>query len=701
VLGVTLLLPASGLRAQAWNDPRVLALVQQATMRRAQQLADTGLMDYRAVAHGYLTFLAQVGEGFPEPPRIIKTDELALEVYWRSPGLSKQLIVGRRDTTLLPTDILYHRDHLGIVQNNFANIIRLGEGDEVRDVPHPLSAMGVGMYDFAITDSLRLTIPGRTIDVYEVKVRPKNDRAPRVIGAVYIDRDGGQVVRMALSFTRASFIDESLEDLSIVLENGLFGTRFWLPRRQEIEIRRGGTWLDYPVRTIIRGRWEISGYQLNLGLPVQAFGPIEFVQAPPQVLQQYPWKGRILDSLPADILSVQDADVRRIQDETRLLVREEALQRVQGTRLSAQGLSDFASVNRVQGLTVGGGLSQRLGSGFAVGGRARYGIDDRLVRGEVDAGWQDAGGLSVRAFGRHDLTDARDVPERSGVLNSIAAQEFGSDATEPYDVRAIGAELTAPMAGLRWRLSADVERQSAVRVHATPVEGTYAPTIAALDYTPLRLHLGIDRPKAAFGLGIEGRAAGALEWLHTIDRPACAAACLAGPSEVIRGSLDADLERRFGSYRAISRTIAAAAIAPGATVPVQALVFFGGPVTAPGYDLHQIAGTSGISQRVELQLPVPFVAIPLGRFSESPARATLAPFVSLVSVDPSSGLTCTPACAPPAGDTPGRTARFFPAAGVGLLSIFDLLRLDVARGFRNGGRWTFSVDVARDLWGIL
>ncbi|HMI56062.1 MAG TPA: hypothetical protein VK494_07745, partial [Gemmatimonadaceae bacterium] len=95
---------------QAWNDLRTRALVEHATERRASQLADTALVDYKATAHGYVTFLAQFGEGFPEPPKIVKADELGLEVYWHAPDLSKQRIMGRRDTLLLPTDINYHRD---------------------------------------------------------------------------------------------------------------------------------------------------------------------------------------------------------------------------------------------------------------------------------------------------------------------------------------------------------------------------------------------------------------------------------------------------------------------------------------------------------------------------------------------------------------------------------------------------------------
>jgi hypothetical protein len=35
-----------------------------------------------------------------------------------------------------------------------------------------------------------------------------------------------------------------------------------------------------------------------------------------------------------------------------------------------------------------------------------------------------------------------------------------------------------------------------------------------------------------------------------------------------------------------------------------------------------------------------------------------------------------------------------------MLTVFEVLRFDVARGLR-GGRWTFSVDVGRDFWSVL
>jgi hypothetical protein len=377
--------PAESASARGWNDARTRALVERATERRARQLADTGLVDYQATARGYLTFLAQIGEGFPDPPKIVKADQIAVEVYWRSPMFSKQRIVGRRDTLLLPTDINYHRDHLGIVQNNFPNIIRLGDGDEVRDVAHPLSRTGLDVYDYAISDSLAIELPDRRIDVYEVKVRPRDDRAPAAVGAVYIDRTEAQVVRMAFSFTRSALRDRQLEDVSVVLENALIENRFWLPRRQEIEIRRTGSWLDYPARGIIRGRWEICCYAVNRGLPLSFFRGPEIVQAPAAELGAYEWGGEVLDSLPDEVLAVTAEEVRRVQEEARELVRAEALARTRSSSLAARAVSDFVSVNRVEGLALGIGARSRVGGGLSVAGYGRYGLDDEAVKGLVRA----------------------------------------------------------------------------------------------------------------------------------------------------------------------------------------------------------------------------------------------------------------------------------------------------------------------------
>lgn len=670
--------------AQEWNDARTRALVERATERRAQQLADTGLVDYRATARGYVTFLAQIGEGFPDPPRVVKADELALEVYWRAPNLSKQRIVGRRDTLLLPTDVNYHRDHLGIVQNNFPSIIRLGEGDEVRDVPHPLSAVGLREYDFAISDSLAIRLPGRTIDVIQVRVRPRDDRQPRVVGAVYLDRESADVVRMAFNFTRASYLDRYLEDLAIVLENSLVNGRFWLPTRQEIEIRRTGTWLEYPARGIIRGRWEICCYELNTGLERSMFTGPEIVDAPDFVKERFEWSGAIMDSLPPEIRSARPADVEQIQAEARRLVRAEALARSRQLSLSTRRISDVVRFNRVEGLALGAGLSRGLGGGLGVELSGRWGFADEEAKGRAALRFERAGGLAVRLFAHRSYREAGDVQEVSLIRNSLAAQEFGSDWTDLYDVRGGGIELRLGEPGSTvWRIEGSIEDQEELAVHATPARGTFAPTLPAASLRMQRLVLGAERPLTLGPLGSEIRASAELRGGRFT--PSEEGSTTQGERAWLgRFHLMGEVARPFGPHRFVLRTTVAGVDAVSSPIPPQELVRLGGPISGPGYEFHEFVGSVGVTQRIELRTPVPFVPLPLGRFGRAPGSATLAPYAHLLYLQASDGA--------PEG--------FRPALGVGLLTLFDVLRFDVARGLR-GGRWTFSVDVGRDFWSIL
>jgi hypothetical protein len=685
--------------AQTWNDRRSLALVAAATQRRAEQLADTGLADYRATAHGYVTFLAQLGEGLRTPPKVIKADELALEVYWHAPNLSKQLIVGRRDTLLLPTDIAYHRDHLGIVQNNFPNIIRIGDGDEVADVPHPLSPAGLRAYDFALSDSFAIGAGTQRINVYEIKVRPKDDRQPRIVGALYIDSSGGQVVRMNFGFTRAAFLDNALEDLSIVLENRLVGGRFWLPSRQEIEIERRGTWLDFPARGIIRGRWEIGDYRFNTSIPVQLFNGPEIVQQPPQTLRAYHWTGRVLDSLPPDVRAVSEPDIARVQSEVRQLVRAQALARAQAAALSARSFSDFVRFDRAEGLAGGAGLSKQFGAGVVASGRARYGSADKLVKGDVELGFARADGSSIRAFASRDYRDLGDVPERSTAMNSLAAQEFASDYTDPYLVRAAGLEAEArSLAGFDATLTGALEWQSPVAVRATPVTGTFMPTVPVADQHVLRWALDLDRVPSIWFFGTELS-------MHAQARlvvPQGPSAPQPGPiltedfGSTLRGSLVAHIERPVGDMRLVTATtIAGVGGQNTVDAPQRAeLIYLGGPVSAPGYDYHSLVSNVGATEHLEWRFPAPFIPFSLGRFGRVPAQGAFAPYAhfALLGQQPD-------ACASLAARCPA-VPQLYPSFGAAYVFPFDVLRIDVARGVASGGRWTFGVDVSREFWSI-
>jgi hypothetical protein len=675
--------------AQSWNDTRTLSLVQSATQRRVEQLADTGLTDFQATAHGYVTFLAQLGEGFLTPPKVIKADELVDEVYWHAPNMSKQRIVGRRDTLLLPTDIRYHMDHLGIVQNNFPSIIRIGDGgDEVADVPHPLSPTGLGQYDFALTDSFSIGSSQQRIRVYEVKVRPKDDRRPRVVGAVYLDASGGQVVRMNLSFTRAAFLDQALEELSLVLENRLVGGRFWLPSRQQVEIRRSGEYLDYPVRGIIRGRWEIGDYKFNQAIPPQIFAGTEIEQLPAAALARYPWTGRVLDSLPPDVRAVSEPDIERVQAEARALVRAQALARPSGITFSARNVSDFVRFNRVEGFALGDGISRRLGGGFVANARARYGIDDRLLKGSLGLTQATANGFTTRLFASRDFRDVGDVAERSSVVNSLASQEFGSDYSDPYLVREIGLSVETPaLFAFHPRLTASYEWQSPLSVHARSVAGEFEPTVPAYDEHATRFSLDAERPAGLWFAGTELAARGNVR--VNIPHEAIVAGRSASDLRTVRGSFWTSVERPFGAFRLVtSATVAGVSGSVGRTPP-QELVFLGGPISAPGYDYHSLVSTVGATGHVELRMPAPFPAFSLGRYGRVPGRGSFAPYFHIAGINDGFGACC------------GNAAGAYPSVGAAYITPFDLLRIDVARGLATGGRWMFNIDVSREFWSIL
>ena len=677
-------LAAHTLGAQDWNDARARALVEQATRRRAAQLADSSLADYSASAHGYLTFLAQLGEGFLLPPKVVKADELAMDIYWKAPNFSKQWIAGRRDTLLLPTDIQYHRDHLGIIQNNFPDIIRLGDGDEVQDVPHPLSAPGLAAYDFRIGDSLRFEIPGRTIDVYEVKVRPRNDRVPAAVGALYLAKDDAQVVRMAFSFTRPALKDRQLEDVSIILENSLIEGRYWLPARQEIEIRRTGSWMDFPVLGIIRGRWEIRDYKVNAGGTVALSPGPEIVLAPAARRAAHRWPDRgILDALPANVMLATGDDVRQVQEEARRLVRAQALARARATLPSARTFSDIIQFNRVEGLAVGGGVRRRVGAGFDAGVLGRYGVADNRLKGTLSAGWERANHFAVRARVFDDFRDAGDEQETSRARNSIGAQEFAADLSQPFGVRGVSLSVGG-RAGQAWRWAMEARRegQRALEVHASPSQRRFAPTLASDAGIFTGVASRFDRVNAPWFAGTLLQIRSELRLgVFTPSKPASSL----GATRLRRVSGTAELHKPAGRSTIVGR-LSLAGVGGSDGIPRQEAIFSGGPMSAPGYRFHQFRGTGVAMSRVELRSPIPSVSIPLGRWGRIPGTMTVAPFAGVTAVR---------------GQAPnqGRDGAY-PFVGVGLLSFFDILRLDVARGLRHGG-WRLGVDIGRDFWPIL
>lgn len=666
---------AAGARAQDWNTDAAEALVARGIAQRAVRQADTTLRDFRVQAHGFVFFLAQLAEGLREPPRLVKSDQLVLQVYWKAPDRSKQVILGWRDRADLPTDIQYHRDHLGIVQNNFSDRIRLGEGEEVRDVAHPLAADGPTLYDYALTDSVTLNLPDRAVTVKKVLVRPKDFSEPRVVGSLYFDVATADVVIFQFSFTRTAYLDDTLEDITVLLENGLFDERYWLPHRQEIEIRRRTQWLDLPARSIIRGRWEIEGYEFNVGLPGALFSGPEIVAAPQAVRDTFVWDEPLHAAIQEAAGPVMTVDLEAVREQISETAGAAAMSGLAAARLSVGSISDLLHFNRVEGLAPGLGTilrSKGKTTEFQVWGS--LGISDGRAKGRLALSHR-IGGLTFQARAAREMRDVADEPIISPLLNTLVAQEAGHDYGDYALINeAFGAVRLdfGVLAGLG--LEIGVQHSETVDVAAAPARGTFRPNPALGTGTIGVARLTLERRSAVLAVrnGLSG--------LMTIE---------GGRGEArryVRVNGMAHAHFAVGDTRLVVR---ASGGWGSVDLPPYRTFVLGGRGTLVGEDFRRWGGRRAVVGHVEWQLPIPVPAISLGPAVSTGRRMIVSPFVAAgwaggavqgVPWQPSDGVR--------------------PVAGVGLEWFHRFFRIDLGVGLKDGNV-SVVFDVTRDLWDIL
>jgi hypothetical protein len=661
--------------AQDWNGEEALALVARGIAHRSGYQADSSLRDFRVRAHGFVFFLAQVAEGLQEPPRLIRSDELALEVYWKAPNRSKQRIIGWRDRTDLPTDIQYHRDHLGIVQNNFGDRILMGEGDEVRDVPHPLAPAGPALYDYALLDTVTMWLPERTVRVAEVSVRPKDYAEPRVVGSLFFDMESADLVLFRFSFTRGAYLDDTVEDITVVLENGLWDERYWLPRRQEIEIRRRTKLLDMPARGIIRGRWEVQDYEFNVGLSDALFRGQEIVVAPEAVRDTFVWDEPIHAAIQRVAGPALAIDLEAARAELREIAGARALSGLATTRLGVGSISDLLHVNRVEGLAPGVGSVYRPGGGPAeIRGWMSYGLSDRRMKGLLEASYRRSEWV-LRFRAHRQIVDVADDPAISPLLNSILAQEGGHDYGDYVlsDRLELGVQREFGVRG-SIGVAAAMDRTSSVSVTATPATGVFRSNAAMGSGTRWVGKLTLEKRSAVLALrgglsgsvAVEGGLGDGTEYVRV--RGAGRAHFAAGPTQLVaKGWVG------WGS----------------ASLPPHRSFVLGGRGTLVGERFRRWGGRYAAFGAVEWHVPVPIPEIALGPFVTTGRQIVLAPFVgvgwaggTVENVDwiPSEGVR--------------------PVVGLGLEWFHRFFRADIGVSLRDGDVG-LVVDVTRDLWGIL
>ena len=294
-------------------------------------------------------------------------------------------------------------------------------------------------------------------------------------------------MRFQFGFTRSAYREADLEDITVVLERALFEKTLWLPWRQQIEIRRRTAWLAFPLRTIIRARWDVSDYDVSV-----APAPSRLAGGPYGGLRRAgPDTGWVLpiDSAIARAGGGARPDLDQLRREVRDLVSRRAIATDPPARLAFGSLSELARVNAVQGLALGAGLQFNLAGGaLTVEPRIGYGTSNERWTGGLTLGFRPSALGLFMEFSR-SVRDLSEWPTTSGILNSLTSQEGGVDHGD-------WLELDRLAAGVRWQgdvvrveWEAAVEDSRAMATSATPAEGSYEPNPdlgagSSLDHTP-------------------------------------------------------------------------------------------------------------------------------------------------------------------------------------------------------------------------
>ena len=406
------------------------------TARTARLAASFGA-GYRASAEGHVYFFLDREDGGAPVP--LRTDQVALDLYRSDSGRTRQVMRALRRREFLPVrDFDYYIDRLTVVQDGFGDQIVVGEGRDVRGVPHPLSPGAEAHYRYRIVDSLQVRVPTlpSPVRVYEVEVRPRDDGRPAFVGSVFLEARTGGLVRMDFTFTRAAYVDPRNDRVTVRLEHALWEGRHWLPYRQTVEVRRETPALDLPVGSVIRAKLEVSEYDFDAELGADFFRGPAVVRIPYGSADSAAFRTGLADRMAEEGLS--PVSMAALEAEARCLARARLTSALPPVRLYADGVSSVLRANAAEGVHLG------LGASFVPSGATRlealagYGTWNRKPSGSLRAqwrsGWSLAGGpvaATAEAFGRQ-LRDAGPRPGASGVVGTVAALGWEQDYSDPF-----------------------------------------------------------------------------------------------------------------------------------------------------------------------------------------------------------------------------------------------------------------------------
>ena len=279
------------------------------------------------------------------------------------------------------------------------------------------------------------------------------------------------------------------------------------------------------------------------------------------------------------------------------------------------------------------------------------------------------------------IADLSDTHAISGVLNSILAQEAGQDYGDYALVDRAGFAFGYPLSAVTGlSLEADYEDASAVRVEASPAHGHYRPNPALGAGSHVVGRVAIARNPEQLSPSPVARRHLAL----TEGRIALEAG--AGDTDYLRGTISGTVATPLGPG-----DLRLKALGGWGTrgLPAYRSFVLGGRGTLLGEPFRRFGGRSYGLARLEWEVPVPFVAIPLGSFVSTGSTMRLAPFVAVGWTDRA------------LGGTPWRESDGLrPVAGLAADLFMRLVRVEAGVGLRTGSVGV-TVDFGPAWWGIL
>src|SRR4029077_15172281 len=178
---------------------------------------------------------------------------------------------------------------------------------------------------------------------------------------------------------------------------------------------------------IIRGRWDVDGYQFNLGLARSWFIGEEISALPKAERDSFPSRDSLAAAIQGVAAPVRQDDLAAVRADIERVAGGQVLSGLKRRLLGARGVSDLVHWNRVEGLALGAGVVWR-GAGEARELRALggYGFAGGRATGTVTAVLRPRGGRGTfEAEGYRAVRDVGDVPVIAPLLNSLGRQELG------------------------------------------------------------------------------------------------------------------------------------------------------------------------------------------------------------------------------------------------------------------------------------